>query len=137
MIFIGYIYPALLTALVPFRSYILDHLFDEKDTEFLDPTNESEEEYVAELRAILVAHRNDSFDLDDALRFPHRADFHPKAYQKDLHNHELLRTNPDGQAMDRVVKEDALKSTINPPDMSMGDSNVIEVTETGHLHYNF
>lgn len=94
---IGYIYPALLAALVPFRSYIMDYLFDENDTEFLDPTNESEEEYAGELRAIHLAHRNDSFDVDDAMQFPHRADFHPKGYKRDIHNQAMLRTDASGR----------------------------------------
>ena len=118
----GYIYPALLTALVPFRSYILDRLFDEKDTEFLDPSNESEAEYAAELRAIHMAHRNDSFDLDDALHFPNRADFHPQGYKKDIHNHEVLHP---------LVKEDGLPSSVSPTDESLVNGNDIEVTEAG------
>lgn len=47
----GYIYPALLVLLVPFRSYILSQVFSEADLKHLDPADESEEEYEDEQKA--------------------------------------------------------------------------------------
>jgi len=71
---VGYIYPALLTLLVPFRSYILDRWFDEGDLKHLDPTEETEEDYHEEQRVIRMAERRTSFD-EEELIFPNRAEF--------------------------------------------------------------
>jgi len=127
----GYIYPALLTALVPFRSYVLERLFDEKDIAHLDPTDESEEEHAAEQRAIHLAQRNESFDSEDALHFPNRADFHPKGMKKAIHDHEKLHAHPDGEVKDIIVKTDANKSNVDMVDVALGDPEAIELAETG------
>ena len=37
----GYIFPALIAALVPFRTYIVSRMFDEDDLVILDPMDES------------------------------------------------------------------------------------------------
>ena len=77
----GYIYPALLTALVPFRSYILSRVFSEEDLKYLDPTAETEKEHQDEQRKIRH-NRNDSFDSDQSdVHFGH---FHPEALQEEL-----------------------------------------------------
>jgi hypothetical protein len=70
----GYIYPALLTALVPLRSYVLTRYFTEADLKHLDPYDESEEEYRDEQKAIRLAERTGSFDEED-IAFPSRAMF--------------------------------------------------------------
>lgn len=44
----GYIYPLLLVLLVPFRSYVLSHIFSADDLKHLDPFEESVEEYEEE-----------------------------------------------------------------------------------------
>lgn len=77
----GYIYPALLTALVPVRSYILSRFFNEKDLKYLDPTDETEEELRQEIRARHLL-RNDSFD--SAATPPHFGQFHPNAMRNEL-----------------------------------------------------
>jgi hypothetical protein len=73
---VGYIYPALLTALVPFRSYVLCRFFKEEDMKYLDPhgSDEDEEHYHEEQRAYHLAQRNDSFDSEE-LNPPNRAAF--------------------------------------------------------------
>lgn len=43
---VGYLYPLLLTLLVPFRSYVLEYYFQPEDIKHLDPVDESEEEQV-------------------------------------------------------------------------------------------
>lgn len=85
---IGYIYPALLTALVPVRSYILSRCFDEEDLKHLDPYSETEEEYHEEQEAIHFQ-RNDSFSEDD-LDFPNRGEFRAQGIRNELrHRHQI------------------------------------------------
>jgi len=100
---------------------------------FLDPTDESEEDHAAEQRAIHMAQRNDSFDSEDALHFPNRADFHPKGMKKAIHDHEKLHAHPDadGHVKDIIVKTDAVKSNVDMVDVAMGDAEAIELAETG------
>jgi hypothetical protein len=75
----GYIYPALLTALVPIRSYILSRWFDEKDLKHLDPFGETEQDYHQEQKAIREAERKGSLYDDEeevvSMDFPNRAMF--------------------------------------------------------------
>ena len=71
---VGYIYPALLTALVPFRSYILDRMFDDKDLVHLDPYGETEDDYHEEQK--IIHHHPDNDDYNEAdLDFISRAEF--------------------------------------------------------------
>jgi boron transporter len=72
---IGYLYPALLTALVPVRSYILERLFSPEDLKYLDPFggDNDEEDYHKEQRLIHM-NRNDSFD-EAEMDIPTRAEF--------------------------------------------------------------
>ena len=42
--FIGYVFPAIVTALVPFRFYVLPRCFHQNDLKHLDPFAENEEE---------------------------------------------------------------------------------------------
>jgi hypothetical protein len=70
---IGYIYPALLTLLVPLRSYVLERIFKKEDMKHLNPFGEDEDNYQEEQRAIHHT-RNDSFDSQE-LTFPNRAEF--------------------------------------------------------------
>ena len=82
----GFIYPALLTALVPVRSYILDRCFDHDDLKHLDPYGETEEEYHEEQEAIHMQ-KNDSFS-EDEMDFPNRAEFRAGGIQRELrHRH--------------------------------------------------
>ena len=80
---IGYIYPALLTALVPFRSFVLSRFFKPEDLKHLDPSDETAEEYQEEQRAIHVAERHGSFDSEE-INFPHRAEFRNKGIAREL-----------------------------------------------------
>lgn len=78
---VGYIYPALLTALVPFRAYVLSRFFSAEDMKYLDPSDEPEEELQEERRTIRH-NRNDSFD--SVQEEVHRGQFHPEALQNEL-----------------------------------------------------
>lgn len=87
----GFIYPALLTALVPVRSYILERCFDHDDLKHLDPYAETEEEYHDEQEAIHLQ-KNDSFS-EDEVDFPNRGEFRAGGIQRELrhrHNAEAV-----------------------------------------------
>jgi hypothetical protein len=84
----GYIYPALLTALVPLRSYILARCFTEADLKHLDPFDESEEDYREEQKAIRLAERQGSFDEDD-IEFPSRAMFRGAGELRQRRRHSI------------------------------------------------
>lgn len=84
---VGYIYPALLTALVPLRSYVLPRFFSDDDLKYLDPTGSDEEQYHAEQREIHAAlQRHDSYDAD-VLDFPNRAEFRGQGHDGVAHHH--------------------------------------------------
>lgn len=44
----GYVFPALIAAFVPIRSFLVSRLFHEDDLKFLDPVDETEDDYIAE-----------------------------------------------------------------------------------------
>ena len=126
----GYIYPALLTALVPFRSYVLERLFKAEDIQHLDPTDESEEEAAAEQRAIhhALRERSESLEVEEDLHIPTRADFHPRGMKKAIHDHEKQHAHPDGTVTDIIVQSDAKDSTADPLPV---DPESIEISESG------
>jgi hypothetical protein len=88
---VGFIYPALLTALVPVRSYILDRCFDHEDLKHLDPYGETEEEYHEEQEAIHMQ-KHDSFS-EDEMDFPNRAEFRAGGIQKELRRRHNAETD--------------------------------------------
>jgi hypothetical protein len=45
LLFSGYIFPALIAALVPVRSYIVSRLFTEEDVLYLDPMAETQQDF--------------------------------------------------------------------------------------------
>ncbi|KAL7560838.1 hypothetical protein ACA910_013273 [Epithemia clementina (nom. ined.)] len=82
---VGYIYPALLTILVPFRSYILSHVFTERDLKYLDPSDKTEEEQEEEHRRIRHPPQDSISTVDfESDHVPHFGDFHPDALKKAL-----------------------------------------------------
>ena len=44
----GYVFPAFIAGFVPFRSFIVNRLFDENDLKYLDPVDETDDDYIAE-----------------------------------------------------------------------------------------
>jgi len=139
----GYIYPALLTALVPFRSYVLERLFKKEDMDHLDPTDESEEEAAAEQRAIhhALRERSESLESEEAMHIPNRADFHPRGMKKAIHEHEKLHAHPDGEVTDIIVQSDAKESTtdplpVDPESIEISESGVWRGTMKSHQHDN-
>jgi hypothetical protein len=89
----GYLYPALLTALVPIRSYILSRFFDEGDLKHLDPYGETEEEYHEEQQCFHFQ-KSDSFSEDD-LDIPNRAEFRAQGIQKELRHRRQVEVGTD------------------------------------------
>lgn len=61
----GYLYPALLALLVPFRSYILARCFSADDLVHLDPADQTSADFEKEHHAVDAAMRSYSFDEDD------------------------------------------------------------------------
>jgi hypothetical protein len=119
----GYIYPALLTALVPLRSYVLTRYFTEADLKHLDPFEESEEDYRDEQKAIRLAERTGSFDEED-LVFPSRAMFRGGAGERRRHHH---RRHSIGHVEDILPDDSAeLKDIV---DSHMGDHPMIRMMD--------
>mmetsp|Transcript_951 Transcript_951/g.1073 ORF Transcript_951/g.1073 Transcript_951/m.1073 type:complete len:747 (+) Transcript_951:101-2341(+) len=81
----GYIYPLLLTLLVPFRSFVLDRCFASTDLQHLDPQNETEEEFHEEQKMVhhALIHDQGSVDEED-VAFTTRAEFHPQGMKRAL-----------------------------------------------------
>merc|ERR1712238_198633 len=80
---LGYIYPLLLTLLVPFRSFVLDRCFTSSDLQHLDPQNETEEEFHDEQKLVhhAMIHDQGSVDEED-VAFTTRAEFHPQGMKR-------------------------------------------------------
>jgi hypothetical protein len=81
---IGYIYPAMLTALVPFRAYILSRVFSEHDMKYLDPFGESEEEYEQEQKLVREAERH-VVEAEEDVEFPNFGSFRAGGLRQRLH----------------------------------------------------
>lgn len=77
----GYIFPALVTALVPFRSFVISRYFSEDDLKYLDPYAETEDEYLEERKAYLE--RRPSVDSVD-IGLPGFSDFHAEGIAKEM-----------------------------------------------------
>jgi hypothetical protein len=122
----GYIYPALLTALVPVRSYILARWFDDEDLKHLDPFGETEQDYHEEQKAFREAERKGaSFDDDEdevmiSMDFPNRA---------------MFRNGPDQQLYRRHVTAEhtacmndivILAETANDDEMTDLEMRIVE-----------
>jgi hypothetical protein len=89
---VGYLYPALLTALVPFRTYVLTRFFDDEHLKVLDPhgADQSDDDYREEQRQI-HHNRNDSFDSEE-MNFPNRAEFRGQKPENALRNRPRRHT---------------------------------------------
>jgi hypothetical protein len=107
---VGYLYPALLTLLVPFRSYILYRLFAQEDLRHLDPVNESEEAFHQEQRLVHHAfHDGDDSVDDEELALPTRAEFRGEAIQRAIkkdENEHFMDTLRYEQSKDSLQVED-------------------------------
>ncbi|KAL3914616.1 MAG: hypothetical protein SGILL_006035, partial [Bacillariaceae sp.] len=114
---VGYLYPALLTLLVPFRSYVLFNLFAEEDLRHLDPSEESEDEFHEEQRLVHHAFQDDGSVDEEDLAFPTRAEFRGQGLKRALMNHERRHTIGHGDA-DDILHVDVAKAAL---DMDLTD----------------
>jgi hypothetical protein len=65
----GYIFPALVTALVPLRSWVVSCLFTEEDLKHLDPAGETEDDYLEEQEVFHHERRPSLNEADMAVGF--------------------------------------------------------------------
>lgn len=59
---LGYVFPALIAIFVPFRVYVVSQFFSKEDLKYLDPVDETDEDYLKEQREL---HKVDR-DVDEA-----------------------------------------------------------------------
>jgi boron transporter len=133
----GYIYPALLTALVPFRSYILTRWFSEEDLQHLDPFGETEQDYHEEQRAIHEAERkgggsldgdDDDEDEDINLDFPNRAMFRNGPDQQ-LYRRRAAATEHTPRTHDIIFPAEITNDDGTSPDVEM---RIVEQEQQQH-----
>lgn len=74
----GYIFPILVTALVPIRSFLISRCFSEADLVYLDPIGETEEEVQDE--KVTYLERRASV----AISYPGFSSFHASGYRHDM-----------------------------------------------------
>lgn len=65
----GYIFPALVTALVPLRSLVMPYLFTDEDLNHLDPAGETEDDYHEEQELFHHERRPSLDEADMAVGF--------------------------------------------------------------------
>jgi GNAT superfamily N-acetyltransferase len=128
---VGYLYPALLTLLVPFRSYILYRLFPEEDLRHLDPVDETEEEFHEEQRLVHHAfHDGDKSVDEEELAFQTRAEFRGQGIKRALMNHHRRHTIGNGES-DDILHVEVAKAVI---DLDLDDAgnpaNPMEVVKS-------
>jgi len=90
----GYIFPALVGALVPVRSFFVSRCFSDEDLEYLDPIAETEEE-VHDERVKYLQHKP-SLDEAEITDMPGFSDFHAAGIQADIaakESREAAETN--------------------------------------------
>ena len=122
---VGYIYPLLLTLLVPFRSYVLEYLFKPEDTKHLDPADETEEEFHDEQRMVhhTLGHSTDEEDM----LFPTRAEFRGQGMKRALMNTNRRHTiGGNGGAEDDVLALEVAKACI---DLDLDDKTKLEIVQ--------
>jgi len=127
---VGYLYPALLTLLVPFRSYILDRCFEQEDIKHLDPAEETEEEYHDEQRLIHHAFHDEASVDEEELAIPTRAEFRGQGLKRALMNTNRRHTIGHGEP-DDILHMEVAKAVI---DLDLEDEkhpSIFEVVTAG------
>lgn len=120
---VGYLYPALLTLLVPFRSYILGRFFAAADLQHLDPANETEEEFHDEQRLVHHTVQHGEVDEED-LAFPTRAEFRGEGIKReimDVHHHGQTTT---GHEIGDLLALDVAKAYIG---LDVDDATKVDI----------
>eukprot|EP00536_Pseudo-nitzschia_multiseries_P012002 jgi/Psemu1/244187/estExt_Genewise1.C_4370017 len=120
---VGYLYPLLLTLLVPFRSYVLEHFFDAEDTKHLDPVDETEEDFQDEQR--MVHHILNKHSDDEDMLFPTRAEFRGQGMKRVLMNTDRRHTiGGQGGEHDDILAMEVAKACI---DLNLDDKTKLEI----------
>jgi GNAT superfamily N-acetyltransferase len=109
---VGYLYPALLTLLVPFRAYILDRCFRQDDLRHLDPADETETEFHDEQRLVHRAFHDDCSVDEEELAFPTRAEFRGQGLKRALMNTNRRHTIGHGDS-DDILHMEVAKACID------------------------
>ena len=101
----GYIFPILVTSLVPIRSFLISRFFSEADLVYLDPIGETEQE--AHDEKVTYLERRASV----AISYPGFSSFHASGYRHDMEEAKKLR--------DALENEDILSEDV---ELSAGSS---------------
>ena len=110
---VGYIYPALLTALVPFRSYLVERWFDDDELKHLDPVGETEDDYHEEQKKIHEARRQSSFDSEE-LTAPNRAEFRGEGIKRELRKLLKHQHHDDVvEVLEAVLEEGGIQTSLS------------------------
>lgn len=95
---VGFIFPALVGALVPIRSFFVSRCFSDKDLEYLDPISETEEEVHDE--RVKYMEKQPSVDEAEVVDMPGFSDFRARGIQADIetrkHEEDLANASSDG-----------------------------------------
>lgn len=121
---VGYIYPLLLTLLVPFRSYVLERCFRPEDARHLDPVDETEEEFHDEQRMVHHVLAAGSLDEED-MAFPTRAEFRGQGLKRALMNTTRRHTIGHGDNDDILAMEVAMACI----DLDLDDATKIDIVQ--------
>jgi len=118
---VGYIYPALLTALVPLRSYLLERVFPAKNIQHLDPQEESNEEFHDEQIMIHHAFASGGGVDEEEMAFPTRAEFRGQGIKRALMNTKRRHSIGPGQTghHDDILAIEVAKACI---DLNLDDA---------------
>ena len=81
---VGYIFPALIGLLVPFRYFLVKRWFSEEDLKYLDPIGQTDDEAHDEKFMLMSRVRSEGGDEVEATAIPGFGDFHAKGIQKDI-----------------------------------------------------
>lgn len=95
----GFIFPVLVAALVPIRSFLVARCFSDADLNYLDPIGETEDEQHDE-RALYYERRPSVDDAEVTANAPGFSDFHAAGMQHDIEE-KKIRDNIDGSLTKR------------------------------------
>lgn len=83
----------LLTALVPFRLYILErYCFKKQHLQHLDPADQTQDDYYKEQRTKYLAQHDPSFDPEE-IHIPNHADFRGIITNMNKHDNNITSEN--------------------------------------------
>ena len=88
----GFIFPVLVAALVPIRSFLVARCFSDADLNYLDPIGETEDEQHDE-RALYYERRPSVDDAEVTANAPGFSDFHAAGMQHDIEEKKIRDNN--------------------------------------------